>query len=526
MLNGLAVVMLVQQVFEMVIATISCAAIFACICLVLLVENYGRYRRLVEVGRQMRAIVDPQSIRRQSQHLTDEVIDLAMQMIGQFGGLHHRSAHCHGVTGFPTREPLLAMMEASQANGVLAMIELCDFDRLGAFDLGAADQVLKEMAGRISRMIAANRFVAHVDRARFAIWYEQMPFAAVSTEIDAICYALRNQISVPGISFLPQIRSAAIEQSSASLPAAMLSRAIASLAGEKHSIQVTPSSDAAVSARERFAFEQDLRQAIEHNQFELWFQPIVNAADRLVCGAEALLRWRHPKRGIVSPGLFIPIAETAGLAQEIGLWTLHHGCREAKAWERSGLSRLKVAVNLSAHQLERTDIDLVVARSLQQHNLDPALLELELTETAAAIDPVTAKRLIDKLRALGVSISIDDFGAGYSSLSYLKKLRFDKLKIDREFITDVEIQRDSQAICQSIIALGRGLGISVLAEGVERAQEYRWLRRHGCTLFQGYYFSRPLEAAAFRSFARNADLIRQLTDLSPRALQEQLSKSA
>jgi EAL domain-containing protein (putative c-di-GMP-specific phosphodiesterase class I) len=215
-------------------------------------------------------------------------------------------------------------------------------------------------------------------------------------------------------------------------------------------------------------------------------------------------------RGLVSPAEFIPLAEAAGLAGEIGTWVLDAACRAARSWSATGLPSVRIAVNVSGHQLERDGFDLLVERTLSRHGLPPRLLELELTETIAMADSRTAALLFERIRALGVAISIDDFGTGYSSLSYLKKLSFDKLKIDREFVTDVDSRRDCQAICQSIIALGRGLGISVLAEGVERAEEMMWLRRHGCQLFQGFHFARPMPEPDFLAFARDGQAITNL----------------
>jgi len=457
----------------------------------------------------------------------DRLAAHAERMIVRLESIEHRFAQAHGVTGLPTREPLIVAIAESGGNGLLGIVELCDFDRLCIFDLKVADHVLQEVAARMIRMVGGDRFVAHVDRARFAVWCPGTPPGQARTELDAICYALRDRIVLPGIDMLPQIRSASIWQSGDPLDAAALvARAIASLAGAETGTPLFHGEGSVASARQIFAFEQDLRQATAHNQLELWFQPFVDAAAQAVCGAEALLRWRHPDHGLISPTAFVPVMEAAGLAEEIGLWTLNAGCRQAKAWQRDGLAHLKLAINLSAHQLERGDVDVLVDRTLRRHGLPPALLELELTETAAAVDAAGARLLFDKLRALGVAISIDDFGAGYSSLSYLKKLRFDKLKIDREFVTDVDGQRDSQAICQSIIALARGLGIEVLAEGVERAEEYAWLRRHGCSLFQGYYFSRPLQAVAFPAFVHDRDRIRRLTDLSIIAADERLAVGA
>lgn len=440
--------------------------------------------------------------------------------------LEHRAAQRHGTTDLPTREPLLDVIAAQNEGGMLGIVELGDFDRLSAFDIGMADQVLREVADRLRRMVGCSRFLAHVDRARFAIWYCGSAAQNAHTEFDALCYALRDRIQFEDIDMLPQIRSAfSLQGSETFVPAALLARTIAALSDTHSPKGDLPETYAVEKARSSFLLEQDLRQAVARNELELWFQPFIDASARRVCGAEALLRWRHPKHGLIAPNAFIPMMELAGLADEVGLWTLNAGCKEARDWSRNGLGVIKIAINLSAHQLANNTLDRVVERTLQRHDLPAGLLELELTETVAAVDSDDAKRLFEKLRALGVSISIDDFGAGYSSLSYLKKLEFDKLKIDREFVTNVDLQRDSQAICQSIIALGRGLGIAVLAEGIERPEEYCWLRRHGCELFQGYYFSHPLQATEFSDFARNRDHIVSLTDLSPAALQKRLTTS-
>ncbi|WP_193742844.1 putative bifunctional diguanylate cyclase/phosphodiesterase [Sphingobium bisphenolivorans] len=435
----------------------------------------------------------------------------------RLAALDHRAAHVHRVSGLPTREPLMRAMEGHA--GTLGLIELCDFDRLSLFNAAAAEKALAEIARRMERMIGHDRFLAHVDRSRFAIWYPGTDPAEARPELDAICYALQDRITLPGMDMAPQIRSVLLggEQEDGSA-AELVARGIARLSSpEDGAPWACDRQDA--SARSQFLLEQDLREAVRKNEFALWFQPFVNAATGRICGAEGLLRWRHPVRGLVPPASFIPVMESAGLAEEIGLWTLNAGCREAGQWERSEGRGLRIAINLSAHQLERKDLDQLVERTLRRHDLAASLLELELTETVASVDSASARTLFDRLRAMGVAISIDDFGAGYSSLSYLKELRFDKIKIDREFVSHVDTQPDSQAICQSIIALGRGLGISVLAEGVERQEEYAWLRRHGCCLFQGYYFSRPLEAADFRALLRDEACIRALTDLSPPAQQ-------
>lgn len=447
------------------------------------------------------------------------------QVAHLLSSVDRRFAQIHALSGLPTREPLMEAMRQAPEGGVLGLVDLCDFDRLTLFDVAVADRVLVEIAQRLTRMVGSNRFLAHVDRSRFAIWYPEAEATSARTELDAIGYSLRDRILLPGIDMLPQVRLAQVEPEGRDCkPADILARGLACLSSSDSGANSNNEAVSA-SARNLFLLEQDLRQAAARNEFELWFQPFVDSAAQKICGAEALLRWRHPTHGLVAPTTFIPVMEAAGLAEEIGLWTLNAGCREARNWERSDRRKLKVAVNLSAHQLERGDLDMLVDRTLRRHGLPASLLELELTETVASVDSAAARSLFDKLRTLGVAISIDDFGAGYSSLSYLKKLHFDKIKIDREFVNHVDRQRDSQAICQSILALGRGLGIQVLAEGVERPEEYAWLRRHGCTLFQGYYFSRPVEADAFLSLVRNDARIRARTDLSPIALQERAMMS-
>ncbi|MDB5714708.1 MAG: hypothetical protein JWO15_2105, partial [Sphingomonadales bacterium] len=334
----------------------------------------------------------------------------------------------------------------------------------------------------------------------------------------ALCYALRNRVMADDIDLLPQLACGfACEETRRVGATELLARAISGLATTARN-ERADTIDPTVAARQRFTFEQGLRHAIERNEFELLYQPFVRVDQQRVCGAEALLRWHSAEHGLVSPSVFIPTVEATGLAEEVGMWVLNSACEEGAKWGRIGLRDVKVAINLSALQLGGGDFDTVVKRLLKRHAMPSSALELELTESVAADTSDDLRALFQRLRVMGVSMSIDDFGAGYSSLSYLKNLKFDKLKIDREFVSGVDRQGDSQAICQSIIALGRGLGIEVLAEGVETWDEYAWLRRHGCTFFQGYYFARPLTSKAFVTFARDSAQLRALIDVGPTAL--------
>jgi EAL domain-containing protein (putative c-di-GMP-specific phosphodiesterase class I)/GGDEF domain-containing protein len=436
----------------------------------------------------------------------------------------------HILTGLPTREPLLKLIEedaeAVQAGGLLGTIAMLDFERLTAFDAGLAERTVVTLVERVLRMVAGRRMVAQVDRSRLAIWFgSDIAPEAARAELDAIGYALGGPIHDGDREILPEVRiGAARYPEDAATPQLLLTRAIAALSTDLGGEAKGEGIDPVAVARERYALEQDLRHAIARGQLELVFQPLIDAARTRVCGAEALLRWHHPERGTVPPSRFVPVMESAGLAEAIGLWTLNTAARTAHAWAAQGLEGCRVAVNVSGHQLHHAAFSMLVGRTLARHGLSPDALEVELTETVAAGDPERVGRIFEALRALGVRIAIDDFGTGFSSFSVLRQLRFDKIKIDREFVTAVDRRQDSQAICQSMIALGRGLGIRVLAEGVESRGEYEWLRAHGCDHFQGFYFSRPLTADALAAFAGDADTIARLVATDPRAQQRRIGE--
>lgn len=404
--------------------------------------------------------------------------------------------------------------------GMIGLIEFSGFSKLASFDPMFAERARAQLQDRMRRMIGPRRPIGTAGHARAAIWFGgDVGEAAVRAELEAIRYALVDAIDVDGRSVTPELRIACVGVMADESAELLLARAVATLATGDAGQGSGPATAGAAHA---FALEQDLRHAATRGELRIDFQPLIDGVAGRVCGAEALLRWRHPELGLIPPSEFIPIAEHAGLAEEIGLWTLNAATREARGWARLGAGELSVAVNVSAQQLVRGDLALSVERTLARQRFAPKLIELELTETVAAGDVAHIGALFRRLRAIGVRIAIDDFGTGYSSLSYLRTLAFDKIKIDREFVTEVDRRRDSQAICQSVIALGRGLGIRVLAEGVERREEYEWLRRHGCGLFQGYLFSRPLSAVDFATFVANRAGVARATALSPQALQHQI----
>ncbi|GAB4419824.1 MAG: hypothetical protein OHK0054_10800 [Sideroxydans sp.] len=238
------------------------------------------------------------------------------------------------------------------------------------------------------------------------------------------------------------------------------------------------------------------------NELHLLYQPQVRLLDGKVTGAEALLRWQHPQLGEISPAEFIPLAESSGMIVPIGEWALHSAAQQLRAWQRQGLDGLTMAVNLSAVQFRRADLPERVSQLLQQAGVSPQSIELELTEAVAMDDPQAAVTMMDRLHERGVRLSIDNFGTGYSSLSYLKRFKVHKLKIDQSFVRDIGSDPEDKAIVTAIINLASSLGLHTLAEGVESAEQLAFLRLHGCEEVQGYYFSKPLDAAAFRAFVQ------------------------
>lgn len=411
-----------------------------------------------------------------------------------------RGAVSNPVSGLPTREAFAAAVAeelAAASGGVLGVIRVGDYDELAAFDIRAADKAVASFAARLQGSLAKGRLAGHIDRDRFAIWFGG---AREASELQALAYVLSQEIADGQIQLSPQVRTGAALYPRDGVDAeALLACAAAALTGAGRPAPAAPSvipSAASAAARERFAMGQEVRRALQRNQLSLKYQPVVDLKQSRVIGAEALLRWTHPELGEVPPSDFVPMLEQSGQMQEVGLWVLNAACREARTWRDQGLGDLKMAVNLSPMQC-RDGLGAVVMRTLERHQLEPCHLELELTETAAMEDREATRLLLAELRGLGVDVAIDDFGAGYSSLTYLKNLPFSKLKIDREFVTRVDERRDSQAICSALIALAKGLSIRVLAEGVERREELETLRSLGCPLIQGYYFARPLESGAF-----------------------------
>jgi diguanylate cyclase (GGDEF)-like protein/PAS domain S-box-containing protein len=264
----------------------------------------------------------------------------------------------------------------------------------------------------------------------------------------------------------------------------------------------SPDLDARVRAR--MHLENDLRTAVDHDQFVLQYQPQIELATGRIIGAEALLRWLHPQRGLLLPGAFIPVAEETGLILPIGEWALRAACLQARAWREEGRRRLRIAVNISGRQLNGADIVGTVRRILAETGCDARVLGLEITESAVMEDPREAITLIRALHELGIEITIDDFGTGYSSMAYLKRFALDRLKIDGTFVHGIPNDKDDVAIVQATIALARQFRLKVTAEGVETAAQRSFLEAHDCDAIQGFLVSVPLPGQDLRELLEAA----------------------
>ena len=252
--------------------------------------------------------------------------------------------------------------------------------------------------------------------------------------------------------------------------------------------------DMNVRAAERQSLENGLRHALQRQEFVLHYQPKMNLQTGAIIGVEALIRWHHPQRGLVSPAQFIPIAEESGLIVPIGRWVLREACLQARDWRDAGLAQLRIAINISAVELRTKDFVAGVRAILKETGVQPGCLELELTETFLMQDPKSTATVLQAIKNLGVQLALDDFGTGYSSLSYLKRFPIDTLKIDRSFVRDLTTDADDASIVSAVINMGKSLHLQVVAEGVETPEQLAFLREHSCPEGQGYYFSPPMAA--------------------------------
>ncbi|WP_315766321.1 MULTISPECIES: EAL domain-containing protein [unclassified Bradyrhizobium] len=415
-------------------------------------------------------------------------------------------AHYDALTDLPNRVLFAERIEQAlerARNGepfALVYIDVDEFkginDSLGHH---VGDELLKTVAERINSCVAPGDLVARLGGDEFALLLTSVKdrddvLDVVSRIFGAIrrpAHCLGHQLSIDasiGIALAPQDGT----ERDQLIKNADLAMYAAKAGGRRTSRFFEPAMDE--SARARLRLEQDLRRALAENQFELHYQPLVDLRDNRMTGCEALLRWRHPQRGMIPPLDFIPLAEDTGLIDEIGDWVLRTATAEAATWPAD----IRIAVNVSPVQLKSQSLALRVAGALAASGLAPQRLEIEITEAVLIRDDETALNILHQLHEIGVRIALDDFGTGYSSLSYLKRFPFDKIKIDRCFVSDLEVG-GSSAIVQAVVGIAAASNMTTTAEGVETGQQQALLRQLGCTEMQGYLFSAPKPASELRN---------------------------
>jgi diguanylate cyclase (GGDEF)-like protein/PAS domain S-box-containing protein len=432
----------------------------------------------------------------------------------------HELARYDSLTGLPNRNMFLGELERAtlraRRSGEPFALCFIDLDRFKTINdtLGhdGGDELLQSMAARLRRTVRESDLVARLGGDEFVVLLEG---GAGAADVSAIAQALKRAIGEPmaihGRTFLVTgsigigLYPADGEDAATLLKHADAAMYLAKEKG-KNNVQFYTAELADQAARQ-FEIESALRLALVRHEFVLHYQPKVDVKGGRLLGMEALVRWAHPTRGMVSPADFIPLAEERGLIVPIGRWVIQAACRQIRDWRDAGLAVPAVAVNLSARQFADEALIDDIERAMKENGVVAADLEVELTESVLMVDPDRANTVLQRLHAMGVRIAIDDFGTGYSSLSYLKRFPAQTVKIDRSFIRGLPDDGDDIAITQAVIAMAHSLGLTVIAEGVENDAQLAALRRLGCDEAQGYLLGRPMAAA---------DLARRLERRAPR----------
>jgi diguanylate cyclase (GGDEF)-like protein len=417
------------------------------------------------------------------------------------------------LTNLPNRVLGEACMEAamegadkSGCRSALLFLDVDNFKRINdSLGYRIGDQLLRAIGARIQGCLRANDTLSRSGGDEFFI-----VLSAVhdGTEIDRMASAILEQTRAPfaiegfelsvtlsiGVSVYPD-DSREFDLLHKRADMAMY---FAKKAGRNTHRFYTEEMEA--DANEYLLIVNGLRKALERHEFVLHYQPQYSLESGKVTGAEALIRWNHPELGFVQPGRFIAVAEDSGLIVDIGQWVLEEACRQAVRWQQEGLGRLVVAVNLSAIQFKRDGLAEIVRSAMEDANLDPACLQLELTESILIENEAKVLATVHQLKSLGVGLSLDDFGTGYASFAYLRNFALDELKIDQSFIREITTNPGDARIVKSIVELAQGFGLSTIAEGVEDLAALDIVRSAGCDRVQGYYFARPMPSDRFAAF--------------------------
>ena len=418
------------------------------------------------------------------------------------------------LTQLPTRvyfeDRLAAAATKADANAsrlALLFIDLDGFKPVNdTYGHSIGDLVLEQVGQRLKAMSRGKDVVARVGGDEFLLLLtnvtEEETVAQVATRL---IQGLSHPYAVEGREVMISCSVGIAMYPDGCSHAKLIARADAAMyaskrAGGSNHCFYSTAMDA--DAEAQFTLLRDLRTAVAAKEFELFYQPKIDAKSGKVTAVEALLRWKHPTRGVLLPNTFIPIAERFGLIGQIGNWVIEDACRQSRQWRDKGL-RIRVAINLSAHQMRQDDIVERITGALEQYKIHPSLLTCEITESAAMEDTKTTQTTFRRLGELGTHLSIDDFGTGYSSLAYLRKLPAEELKIDRSFIMDLEHSADARAVVDAVIKLAHALGLKVVAEGVENQRQQHVLEGMQCDELQGFLFAKPMSARALLLWAIN-----------------------
>ncbi len=447
--------------------------------------------------------------------------------------LQHEATH-DPLTGLPNRTLLrdrlcVALTQAERTGRMVALL-FVDLDRFKRINdsLGhhCGDHVLKIVAERLNAAVRAGDTVSRWGGDEFIILMDDLnDRSAVITIAQKVLELLDREVDTEDGSRLLLTCSIGIsvgpaDSMDADTLLSMADKAMYRGKIEGGSSYVFFSTEMNTWSRDRLNMETALRRALKNREFELYYQPQIDIASGRLVGLESLLRWHAPDGGLISPAIFIPAAEESGIIRSIGEWTLHEASAQAARWAHEGLLPVPVAVNVSARQCSDMSLADTIGDALRASALDSALLKIEITETTAMRDVDSVAALLQRVTALGVGVAVDDFGTGYSSLSWLKRFPVSELKIDKSFVDDIAADKDDAAIVRGMIALAHGLGMTVVAEGVETPSQLDFLAAHGCHLAQGYLFARALPAAEVRNWliAPPAHVLRTALAARPTAL--------
>jgi diguanylate cyclase (GGDEF)-like protein len=430
--------------------------------------------------------------------------------------LRHLASH-DALTGLPNRllldDRITQTIAQADRQGHEFAVLVIDLDRFKIVNdsLGhrAGDELLREVAQRLKSAVRTVDTTARLGGDEFVILLgppitESEAFAVAHRVIELMEPAMRllgidvHTSPSIGMAFYPHDGRTADT---------LLARADAAMYTAKERGRNNVQRYAAgmsAGTQDRVRLESELHEALQGGQFELHYQPKVDTSTGRINSAEALIRWRHPERGLLLPADFIGIADDCGLLDDIGEWVLHEACRQARAWKEAGLPHLRVAVNLAPSQFRLTNLVDQIRRALDAAQLDPHLLEVELTESAVMSDAEESILILEAISSMGVLVSVDDFGTGYSSMSYLRRFPIDKLKIDRCFVEEMTRRSEDASIVRAIISLAHSLHLKVIAEGVETPEQLALLADLGCDQYQGFYFSPALAADKFMALVRQS----------------------